>query len=138
MNLQTINRRDTEYFSDLANELIDDQEKLSQFLAEPFTKSNFETQIQSKENSFTNEQRKTLFDFLNQQLAPYFNFSKVKENVEALKNSNTFTVTAGHQLNLYGGPLYVAYKIMHTIRLAEELNAAYPKNHIVPVFWDGD
>ena len=135
MNLQTINRRDTEYFSDLANELIDDQEKLSQFLAEPFTKSNFETQIQSKENSFTNEQRKTLFDVLNQQLAPYFNFSKVKENVEALKNSNTFTVTAGHQLNLYGGPLYVAYKIMHTIRLAEELNAAYPKNHIVPVFW---
>ncbi|HCD87500.1 MAG TPA: bacillithiol biosynthesis cysteine-adding enzyme BshC, partial [Algoriphagus sp.] len=48
---------------------------------------------------------------------------------------NTFTVTTGHQLNLFTGPLYFIYKIVSTIKLAEELNKAYPNQHFVPVYW---
>jgi bacillithiol biosynthesis cysteine-adding enzyme BshC len=52
-----------------------------------------------------------------------------------LKDSNTFTVVTGHQLNLFTGPLYFLYKIISTINLTSELKKAYPKQHFVPVYW---
>lgn len=59
----------------------------------------------------------------------------VLSNIEALHEERTFTVTTGHQLNIFTGPLYFVYKILHTIRLAEELQKHYPDNHFVPVYW---
>jgi uncharacterized protein YllA (UPF0747 family) len=56
-------------------------------------------------------------------------------NIESLKETNTFTVTTGHQLALCTGPLFFIYKILSTIRLAEELNLKYPTKHFVPIFW---
>lgn len=56
-------------------------------------------------------------------------------NIELLKDQNTFTVTTGHQLALFTGPLFFIYKILSTIRLAEELKLQYPDKNIVPVFW---
>ncbi|WP_416171478.1 bacillithiol biosynthesis protein BshC [Algoriphagus boritolerans] len=47
----------------------------------------------------------------------------------------TFTVTTGHQLNLFTGPLYFIYKIVSTINLAKNLQSAYPEYHFVPVYW---
>lgn len=55
--------------------------------------------------------------------------------IASLGDERTFTVTTGHQLNIYGGPLYFMYKIMTVIRLAEQLKAAYPDYHFVPVYW---
>ncbi|HBS52449.1 MAG TPA: bacillithiol biosynthesis cysteine-adding enzyme BshC, partial [Flavobacterium sp.] len=48
---------------------------------------------------------------------------------------NTFTITTGHQLNLFSGPLYFLYKIISTINLASELKAKYPHSNFVPVYW---
>ena len=45
--------------------------------------------------------------------------SAVLSNLNKLKNSNTFTVTTGHQLNLFGGPLYFIYKIVTVINLVK-------------------
>ncbi len=56
-------------------------------------------------------------------------------NLDRLARPTTFTVTTGHQLNLLGGPLYFAYKIISTIKLAQQLKAAYPAHDFVPVFW---
>jgi bacillithiol biosynthesis cysteine-adding enzyme BshC len=56
-------------------------------------------------------------------------------NIESLKDTNTFTVTTGHQLALFTGPLFFIYKILSTIRLAEELKIKHPDKHFVPVFW---
>jgi bacillithiol synthase len=56
-------------------------------------------------------------------------------NIESLKDSNTFTVTTGHQLALFTGPLFFIYKILSTIRLAEELRIQHPTKQFVPVFW---
>jgi bacillithiol biosynthesis cysteine-adding enzyme BshC len=56
-------------------------------------------------------------------------------NIDLLREHNTFTITTGHQLNLFTGPLYFLYKIFSAINLAEELNKTYPKNHFVPVYW---
>jgi bacillithiol biosynthesis cysteine-adding enzyme BshC len=52
-----------------------------------------------------------------------------------LLNENTFTVTTGHQLNIFGGPLYIIYKIVTTINLARLLKIAYPDYNFVPVYW---
>jgi len=61
--------------------------------------------------------------------------ASVLANIEALREANTFTVTTGHQLNIFTGPLYFVYKILHAVRLAEELGKAYPDKRFVPVYW---
>jgi bacillithiol biosynthesis cysteine-adding enzyme BshC len=57
------------------------------------------------------------------------------ENIEWLEKENTFTITTGHQLNLFTGPLYFLYKIISAINLAKELKETYPEYHFVPVYW---
>ena len=59
----------------------------------------------------------------------------VTSNIESLLHQNTFTITTGHQLNLFTGPLYFIYKILSAIKLAQSLNKEYPQNHFVPVYW---
>ncbi|MFS0490209.1 bacillithiol biosynthesis cysteine-adding enzyme BshC [Leadbetterella byssophila] len=59
----------------------------------------------------------------------------VPENVKLLGEDNTYSVTTGHQLNIFTGPLYVIYKIVSTINLAKRLSEAYPDKNFVPVYW---
>ena len=60
---------------------------------------------------------------------------KVVQNLNALTLENTFTVTTGHQLCLMTGPLYFIYKILHVIKLTEELKQAFPAQNFVPIYW---
>jgi bacillithiol biosynthesis cysteine-adding enzyme BshC len=57
------------------------------------------------------------------------------KNIELLKKDSTYTVTTGHQLCLFTGPLYFFYKIISTIALAEKLKKQFPQNDLVPVYW---
>src|ERR1700722_12878753 len=57
------------------------------------------------------------------------------KNIASLADKNTFTVTTGHQLCLFTGPLYFIYKIITVINLAERLKKEYPANNFVPVYW---
>ena len=59
----------------------------------------------------------------------------VLQNIQRLADPNTYTITTGHQLNIFTGPLYFIYKIVTAIKLAQELKTAYPENHFVPVYW---
>ena len=61
--------------------------------------------------------------------------NKTKENIQELLNDNTFTITTGHQLSIFTGPIYFIYKILHTIRLTEELNQKTTDKKFIPVFW---
>ena len=135
MKTITVNRRETSFFGELANQINDNQKALHKYIQAPFSIANFKHQIELKKESFSKQQRDLLFDVVAQQMSTYSEFGKVSENVKLLKEENTFTVTAGHQLNMYGGPLYVIYKIMDAVRLAEKLKATYPENNFVPVFW---
>ena len=62
---------------------------------------------------------------------------KQKNNLDILLQENTFTVTTAHQPNIFTGPLYFIYKIIYAIKMAEELNAEFPDNHFVPVYYIG-
>lgn len=59
----------------------------------------------------------------------------VAGNINSLLQPKTFTVTTGHQLCLFTGPLYFIYKILTTIKWCEALKKQYPENNFVPVFW---
>lgn len=59
----------------------------------------------------------------------------VAANINALAEEHTFTVTTGHQLNIFTGPLYFIFKIASTIRLARDLKNAFPYYNFVPVYW---
>ena len=59
----------------------------------------------------------------------------VNKNLELLKSENTYTITTGHQLNIFTGPMYVIYKIVSAIKLAADLSKKYPENNFIPVYW---
>ncbi|SMD41882.1 bacillithiol biosynthesis cysteine-adding enzyme BshC [Aquiflexum balticum DSM 16537] len=95
--------------------------------------SNFENLIKGKNFSLSN--RQILVDSLKKQYAGFEGDALIMEQISSLSDSKTFTVTTGHQLNLFTGPLYFIYKIVATINLAERLKKAYPDCHFVPVYW---
>lgn len=84
-----------------------------------------------EERKFTDTKRKTLVNVLQNQ---YQNVEN-KPSLAILSEQNTFTVTTGHQLNIFTGPLYVIYKIVTVINLAKKLKAEFPAYNFVPVYW---
>lgn len=126
------------YFSKLIVDYLDEKPELKPLYNRFPTIENFKDQIEEKGNNFNindNFKRQVLVSVLEKQ---YFNF-EVSEttlnNIQLLNHSNTFTITTGHQLNLFTGPLYFLYKIVSTINLCKELKLAYPKYNFVPMYW---
>ncbi|MEI6151951.1 MAG: bacillithiol biosynthesis cysteine-adding enzyme BshC [Chitinophagia bacterium] len=64
-------------------------------------------------------------------------FTFVNDNINLLLKENTFTVTTAHQPNIFTGPLYFIYKIVHAIQLAAELKKQFPQHNFVPVYYMG-
>jgi bacillithiol biosynthesis cysteine-adding enzyme BshC len=95
----------------------------------------FEQQIALKRQSYTAAQRELLTKVLDEKYKHLSVSEKLKSNLNRLKEPNTFTVTTGHQLCLMTGPLYFIYKILHVIKLSEDLNNTFPNQHFVPVYW---
>jgi len=62
---------------------------------------------------------------------------KVSSNIELLLQENTFTVTTAHQPNIFTGPLYFIYKILHAIKLCEDLKEKFPTENFVPIYYMG-
>jgi len=65
--------------------------------------------------NFSKDSREVLFKELDQQYENFETSSLVKKNIKSLLSDNTFTVTTGHQLNIFTGPMYVIYKIVSAI-----------------------
>jgi len=97
--------------------------------------SKFEQQLALKKQYFSSENRKVLQTALQAQYKNINTSTAVQNNLNVLAQSNAFTVTTGHQLCLMTGPLYFIYKILHVIKLSEDLNKAFPNEHFVPVYW---
>lgn len=56
-----------------------------------------------------------------------------RSQIERLGRVDTFTVTTGHQLCIYGGPLFFFYKILSVVNLSQQLKGQGVE--AVPVFW---
>ena len=81
--------------------------------------------------------RQLLVEELKKQYAAVKTTGYVQKNIEALLSPDTFTITTAHQNNIFTGPLYFIYKILHTIRLARHLNGSFPNYKFVPVYYMG-
>ncbi|PHR72180.1 MAG: bacillithiol biosynthesis cysteine-adding enzyme BshC [Lutibacter sp.] len=97
----------------------------------------FEKQIDLKRHSelVSESHREILVTSLKSQYKNIKSFSKTKRNIQSLSEENTFTITTGHQLNLFTGPLYFLYKIISTINLTEQLKQEFPDDNFVPIYW---
>ncbi len=94
----------------------------------------FKAQITEKKEDFNEAHRSILVAELKKQYANLSAPASLK-NIELLGQSTTFTVTTGHQLNLFTGPLYFLYKIITAINLCQSLKKQYPEFNFVPVYW---
>ncbi|MFT5157457.1 MAG: hypothetical protein ACI83I_002018, partial [Bacteroidia bacterium] len=61
--------------------------------------------------------------------------SPVYQNIVALSDAKTVTVTTGQQIHIFMGPLFVWYKIMSCINQAKKYSRQQPEHTVVPVFW---
>lgn len=135
-----ISHEETESFSNQIINYINKKEGLL-----PFTKRFFDEKSLievAQERNFSQEKRTLLKDVLinqygfdneNKQLELADNI--VKENILLLEKENTFTITTGHQLCVFTGPLFFIYKIFSVINLAEEMNKKHPAKNFIPVYW---
>lgn len=125
----------TGYFSSLICNYLAEKPELRAFYNRFPSIENFEDQIKEKQNFYTEEARQVLVKALRKQYKDVATSEESVRNMELLKDSNTFTITTGHQLNLFTGPLYFLYKIVSTINLSKELKQNYPDYNFLPVYW---
>jgi bacillithiol synthase len=127
--------RHTGAFAKIVLDYIDQSPALKPFYANPPGLNGIQKTIDSRRKFPTD--RKTLVAELKKQYSAIGLTPEVQKNIESLLSPETFTVTTAHQNNLFTGPLYFIYKIVHAIRLAEHLNTSFKSNYFVPVFYMG-
>jgi len=130
-----ITYKDSGYFSRLITDYLNQKSEI-QALYNRFPKiEHFREQIEEKSNNFPFENRQILVSALEKQYENFKISEYTSQNIQLLNQSNTFTITTGHQLNLFTGPVYFIYKIVSTINLCKQLQNEYPEYNFVPVYW---
>ncbi len=122
-------------FSGLIKDYLNGDRRFKKF-SNGFPKlEDFSEQIKIKSASFGHAKREVLVHSLLEQYQGVELTSVTEKNIELLKRENTFTITTGHQLNIFTGPLYFLYKIVSVINLTKKLKQEYPENNFIPVYW---
>ncbi len=127
--------RQTGAFSKIALDYIDQAPAIKPFFVHPPTLAGIQKAIEARKQFAT--PRGVLVQELKKQYEGVPADERVTGNIESLLSGNTFTITTAHQNNIFTGPLYFIYKIIHTIKLADQLNTSLPGQHFVPVFYIG-
>ena len=135
MKVTQIPFKDTGFFSKTMLDYLAQKENIHSFYNNFPDSTGFYNQIEEKEKSFSLQSRLLLVEALKRQYTNFELSEKTQENINFLKSQNTFTVTTGHQLNLFTGPLYFLYKIISVINLAEELTQKFPEKKVLPIYW---
>jgi bacillithiol synthase len=127
--------RQTNAFSKIALDYIDNATALQPFFSSTPTLQGIANAIEARKNFATN--RKLLVEELHQQYNGLPISSLTQQHIALLENDNTFTITTAHQNNIFTGPLYFIYKILHAIKLAQHLKTNFPAYNFVPVYYIG-
>ena len=125
----------TNSFSPIVTDYLDAAPALQPFYAARPDAEGIAHALKQKKEHHIN--REVLVQVLKAQYAAVDAGSAVYENIRQLLSPNTFTVCTAHQPNLFTGPLYFLYKILHAIRLADELKQQFPDQNFVPVYYMG-
>lgn len=134
----TINQlpyRDTGYFSPMVLDYLQEAEAIRPFYAYKSSADGLKESIKARQQFSVN--RVVLVEQLKMQYALVEQSKKVTEHIDLLLLDNTFTVTTAHQNNIFTGPLYFIYKILHAIKLAMHAKELFPQYNFVPVYYIG-
>lgn len=133
MQTNTISLEETGCFSQSFIDYIHQKKELQPFYKAFPEIDRFKKELEAKK--FDQSFRGNLADVLINQYQDIAITSAVNENIDKLRDPRTFTITTGHQLNIFTGPLYFIYKIVTVINACKELKKAYPEYEFVPVYW---
>lgn len=132
-SIKNVSYKNTSYFTKIVEDYLDNQLQLQPFYQHPCNLQGIEAAIKQQQN-FSN--RNLLLAHLE---SNYGNTTSAAQqlNISKLNNLNCFTITTAHQPNIFLGPLYFIYKILHTIQLSIFLNNVFNQNYFVPVYYMG-
>lgn len=137
MESSCISYKNTGYFSQTVIDYIDNKPNLQPFYSYRPDINGFTELLKNKKIV---ADRSTLVKVLTEQYVHISDFGcsnsdLVFANINSLSGSNTYTITTGHQLNIFAGPLYFIYKIATAIKLSRQLKEQFPDKNFVPVYW---
>lgn len=135
MQLKKLPLADIHAFTPFFLDYIEEKPPLKSFYSRFPTVDNFKDQIAEKSKAFTAHQRHILTTVLKRQYANTTTTETVDKNLDLLSSPASFTITTGHQLNIFTGPLYFIYKIVTVINTCKELKKKYPAYNFIPVYW---
>ena len=141
-NLQTMSQSSmhipfssTHVFSTLINDYLEGKGTALDFVQYAPNLEGYRSAIEGRKKHPIN--RALLFEVLTKQYSNLPQEKAVNNQIALLKKETTFVVTTAHQPNLFTGPLYFFYKIIHAIQLAASLKATFPDYDFVPVYYMG-
>ena len=137
MDAACIDYKETGYFSQTVIDYLEDKPELRPFYSQRPDWDGFKALLKNKKvvgdrnllAKVLTEQYQAISKLATQDL------NRVQNNIDLLKSPNTYTITTGHQLNIFAGPLYFIYKIVTAIKLASQLKEKFPDKNFVPVYW---
>jgi bacillithiol biosynthesis cysteine-adding enzyme BshC len=132
MQAKYISYQQTHAFSSVVLDYIEGKDNLESFYKYSPSLKGFEQAV--GERKFAGD-RSLLTSTLHQQYADLQPSELTTAQINLLADDRTFTITTGHQLNIFTGPLYFIYKIVTAIKLAAELKQKFPDYNFVPVYW---
>ena len=137
MKATYIDYSETNSFSPAVIRYLAQDPQLAPFISYQPTVEGFKQLIANRHNA---PNRQILVKVLNEQYSEILNSgeqdtSLVSDNIQLLSQDSTYTITTGHQLNLFTGPLYFIFKIVTAINLARELKSNFPDKDFVPLYW---
>ena len=138
MEASCISYKNTGYFSPTVIDYIDDAAELRPFYSYRPDFNGFAELLKTKK---VVADRKVLVEVLLEQYTRISDFQGPEadkfplQGVRGILDSSTYTITTGHQLNIFAGPLYFIYKIVTAIKLSRQLKEKFPDKNFVPVYW---
>lgn len=135
MKIVALRFSDTGSFSALVNAYLSEPDKFAPFTDHPFSEEGV-LQAAVNRKDFSQAQRQVLVEAITEQYAHVDKQQLPEGQIARLLEAGTYTITAAHQPNLFGGPAYFVYKIASAIALANRMNKK-GVGHFVPVYWMG-
>lgn len=137
MSYSTISFEESRQFSKIILDYVNGHENIAPYYNLKPEISSYKQMMEQK--NYNNNFRPILVEQLRKQYQDAAISFKKKDpvalNIDALLAENTYTITTGHQLCIFTGPLYFIFKIQTTIQWCRALKEAHPDKNFVPIFW---
>ena len=133
MKKETISLEKTGLFSNLICDFINNDDQFKKHSS--INIASVLDKIKKKKFLYRDVLTKTLKKQYRKTLFHKVDLSKVKYNLSQLSSEQSFTITTGHQLNIFANPLFLIYKITTVIAYVNFLNKKITDYYFIPCFW---